>query len=63
MQVNVNDTGHRGLGLIQSYETCENYFLPRVGEFVRVRGVLYEVDRIVHDLQEETISLSVKLPY
>lgn len=59
MQVNVYDTGW----LLQSFETCANYSLPRVGEFVRVNEGLYEVVRITHDLDEETISLSVKSTY
>ena len=63
MQVNVNDTGYLGRGLLQSFETCANYFLPRVGEFVQVNGGIYEVVRIVHNLDEETVSLSVESTY
>ena len=63
MQVEINDTSYRGRGLLKSFETCANYFLPRVGEFVRINAGLYEVTRIVHDIEDSTISISVEPTY
>lgn len=63
MQINVIDTSNRGRGTLQSFETCANYFLPRVGEFVVISGRKYIVSRIVHDLDDENIFISVEEDY
>lgn len=58
MLIKVVDAGYRGE--LQSIQANATYQLPRIGELVSFDCRLYTVVNIVHNLEKETVTVTVE---